>query len=59
MLEIYNEEIRDLLGDGKTAKHNIMHDSKGNTVVSDLKVLDVSNTEQVRCSARAVLSSPR
>jgi hypothetical protein len=47
MLEIYNEEIRDLLGDGKAAKHSIMHDSKGNTVVSDLKLVHVSDTEQV------------
>lgn len=47
MFEIYNEEIKDLLGNGKAATHKIQHDAKGNTVVTELKVLDVSDAEQV------------
>ncbi|KAK3278778.1 hypothetical protein CYMTET_13301 [Cymbomonas tetramitiformis] len=50
MLEIYNEEIRDLLGNklpqGK--HHNIQHDTKGNTTVTDLTVVDVADYEQAQ-----------
>ncbi|KAL4563116.1 hypothetical protein LXL04_027149 [Taraxacum kok-saghyz] len=51
MLEIYNETIRDLLmirsngGDGK--KYNISHDANGNTVVSDLTIVDVTSQNEV------------
>ena len=61
MLEIYNETIRDLLVvnksgnvDGTRAdigtpvKHyTIKHDQSGNTVVSELTVVDVSNWREV------------
>ena len=34
MLEIYNEEVRDLLGDGSKRTHTISHDATGGTTVS-------------------------
>ncbi|KAG2451808.1 hypothetical protein HYH02_003584 [Chlamydomonas schloesseri] len=49
MLEIYNEDIRDLLSrkkdDGK--KHNVTHDTSGVTTVSDLTLVDVNRPEAV------------
>ncbi|CAL9197255.1 unnamed protein product [Musa hybrid cultivar] len=57
MLEIYNETIRDLLspsrpcsvdtsgGPGK--QYSIKHDSNGNTVVSDLTIVDVCSIKEV------------
>ncbi|KXZ52544.1 hypothetical protein GPECTOR_9g588 [Gonium pectorale] len=49
MLEIYNEEIRDLLSrkkdDGK--KHQVTHDTNGVTTVSDMTVVDVNRPEAV------------
>ena len=52
MLEIYNETIRDLLIVSKLDSHlkidatkvlNIKHDPLGNTTVSDLTLVEVSN----------------
>lgn len=42
MLEIYNEEIRDLLGKGPPAgkKHQITHDERAGTSVSFLEAVD-------------------
>eukprot|EP00976_Prorocentrum_cordatum_P061185 1176201-Prorocentrum_minimum.AAC.2 len=53
MLEIYNEEIRDLLADKGASKagskHTIVHDArKGVTTVTDVILADVANVEQVR-----------
>eukprot|EP01023_Acetabularia_acetabulum_P046107 TRINITY_DN4714_c0_g2_i2.p1 TRINITY_DN4714_c0_g2~~TRINITY_DN4714_c0_g2_i2.p1 ORF type:complete len:343 (-),score=61.51 TRINITY_DN4714_c0_g2_i2:158-1186(-) len=49
MVEIYNEEIRDLLGKGPAQgkKHHITHDNNGNTSISEVLVLDVSTPEKV------------
>eukprot|EP01026_Neomeris_dumetosa_P048831 TRINITY_DN42366_c0_g1_i1.p1 TRINITY_DN42366_c0_g1~~TRINITY_DN42366_c0_g1_i1.p1 ORF type:complete len:225 (-),score=34.94 TRINITY_DN42366_c0_g1_i1:542-1180(-) len=49
MVEIYNEEIRDLLGKGpiNAKKHHITHDNQGNTIISDVLVQDVSSSEKV------------
>ncbi|KAL4439937.1 hypothetical protein ABPG75_002938 [Micractinium tetrahymenae] len=49
MLEVYNEELRDLLGKGPPAgkKHAISHDDKAGTTVSFLEYVDVSQPERV------------
>jgi kinesin family protein C1 len=50
MLEIYNEEYKDLLakkGAPATKKHNVVHDANGNTAVSDLTLVDVNTPEAV------------
>ncbi|PSC71436.1 kinesin-3 isoform X2 [Micractinium conductrix] len=50
MLEIYNEELRDLLGKGLLPagkKHAIQHDDKGSTTVSYCEHVDVSTPEGV------------
>ncbi|KAL4854429.1 Kinesin-like protein KIN-14C [Chlorella vulgaris] len=50
MLEIYNEELRDLLGAGPPAgkKHTVSHDERaGTTTVSFLEYTDVSRPELV------------
>ncbi|KAJ6724345.1 KINESIN-LIKE PROTEIN [Salix viminalis] len=56
MLEIYNETIRDLLStkDSSRAEYGsngkqyaIKHDANGNTLVSDLTVVDVCSTREV------------
>ncbi|XP_057992396.1 kinesin-like protein KIN-14N isoform X2 [Hevea brasiliensis] len=57
MLEIYNETIRDLLStnrdpsrteNGPSAKqYAIKHDANGNTLVSDLSIVDVHSTREV------------
>ncbi|KAG6491371.1 hypothetical protein ZIOFF_052711 [Zingiber officinale] len=54
-LEIYNETIRDLLSPIRgsnpeangTKQYTIKHDSNGNTVVSDLTIVDVCSMEEV------------
>lgn len=52
MLEIYNETIRDLLvkgpvnGDAKQM-YVVKHDVNGNTSVSDLTLVDVTNWKEV------------
>lgn len=57
MLEIYNETIRDLLSANRSAgvdlnanlgkQYTIKHDPNGNTVVSDLTVVDVCSIKEV------------
>jgi kinesin family protein C1 len=49
MLEIYNEEIRDLLGPGPPPgkKHQVSRDERGATSVSHLEWADVRRTEGV------------
>ncbi|KAE8704048.1 Kinesin-1 [Hibiscus syriacus] len=57
MLEIYNETIRDLLSpirdlsrieNGTTGKqYTIKHDANGNTLVSDLTIVDVQSSREV------------
>ena len=49
MLEVYNEEIHDLLGSGPPVgkKHAISHDEKGNTTVSHLQWVDVGHADSV------------
>ncbi|KAG8777721.1 kinesin-like nuclear fusion protein [Serendipita sp. 398] len=48
-LEIYNETINDLLGNGEfdTRKHDIKHDKSGRTTVSDTVTLPLRGPEQV------------
>jgi hypothetical protein len=51
MLEIYNEEIRDLIGKGPPAgkKHTVLHDDKkGGTQVSFLECVDCKNPGKVK-----------
>lgn len=52
MLEIYNEEYKDLLGarskkGGDDKKHQVIHNADGSTTVSDLTTVDVSTPEKV------------
>lgn len=50
MMEIYNEEIKDLLCRSKKPsdkKHNIAHNADGTTTVTDVTVVDVSSSEKV------------
>lgn len=62
MLEIYNETIRDLLATNKSTsdatrsengtpgsgkQYTIKHDASGNTLVSDLTVVDVQSVKEV------------
>ncbi|KAB2601067.1 kinesin-1 [Pyrus ussuriensis x Pyrus communis] len=61
MLEIYNENIRDLLCTGRSSsadlskiengvcgkQYTIKHDANGNTYVSDLTIVDVCNINQI------------
>jgi len=50
MLEIYNEEVKDLLGKGAPAgkKHQISHDDKGVTSVSFVENVDCKRPEKVK-----------
>ncbi|KAA3467520.1 kinesin-1 [Gossypium australe] len=58
MLEIYNETIRDLLSTNKDAsriengvagkQYTIKHDANGNTQVSDLTIVDVQSSREVK-----------
>jgi len=51
MLEIYNEEYKDLLGKTRKGeepkKHNVIHNADGSTTVTDLTTVDVSTPEKV------------
>lgn len=52
MLEIYNETIRDLLVKGSVngdvkQMYVVKHDVNGNTSVSDLTLVDVTNWKEV------------
>ena len=49
-MEIYNEEVKDLLGKGPPAgkKHQISHDDNGNTNVSFVDYVDCKRPEKVR-----------
>lgn len=58
MLEIYNEEIRDLLGKALPAgkKHNVVHDEKkGLTTVSFLEAVDCKNPGRVKVRSEVAL----
>lgn len=67
MLEIYNEEVRDLLGDGNRRQHTISHDASGRTTVSDITLWEVNKPKdfeqlyncamQTRCE-QALAGSP-
>ncbi|XP_002461304.1 kinesin-like protein KIN-14N [Sorghum bicolor] len=64
MLEIYNETIRDLLvtnrmaaQDGGPTKYSIKHDANGNTIVSDLTVVDVTTINEVSSLLRRAAQS--
>ena len=48
-MEIYNETIRDLLGNGKEGKHEIHMVSKNSTdiIVTDIKTVEVTDEHQV------------
>jgi len=60
VLEIYNETIRDLLSSNRSSwdtqrtengvpgkQYTIKHDANGNTVVSDLTIVDVCSSKEV------------
>ena len=60
MLEIYNETIRDLLSTNRLSQdafrtengvngkqYTIKHDASGNTLVSDLTIMDVRSAREV------------
>ncbi|CAA6668758.1 unnamed protein product [Spirodela intermedia] len=67
MLEIYNESIRDLLSVSRSnspeaspatgKQYAIKHDQNGNTVVSDLTVVDVCSIEEVSYLLRRAAQS--
>jgi hypothetical protein len=46
-IEIYNEEIRDLLGSDCTKKMEVREDPKTGIFVKDLKMLQVKNTQEI------------
>ena len=50
MVEIYNEEVKDLLGKGPPAgkKHNISHDDRGTTSVTFVESIDCKRPEKVK-----------
>lgn len=50
MMEIYNEEVKDLLGRGPPSgkKHNISHDDKGCTSVTFVESVDCKRPEKVK-----------
>eukprot|EP00191_Tetraselmis_sp_GSL018_P001954 CAMPEP_0177611856 /NCGR_PEP_ID=MMETSP0419_2-20121207/20812_1 /TAXON_ID=582737 /ORGANISM="Tetraselmis sp., Strain GSL018" /LENGTH=804 /DNA_ID=CAMNT_0019107809 /DNA_START=226 /DNA_END=2636 /DNA_ORIENTATION=+ len=58
MMEIYNEEYRDLLGKGAAPPrgHKVVHDACGNTTVSDLTVIDVMQSGGVETLMKRALS---
>ncbi|EPZ36202.1 kinesin-domain-containing protein [Rozella allomycis CSF55] len=45
-VEIYNENIRDLLGNGEEKKHDIRH-SNGKTIITDITTIQVKDAKQV------------
>lgn len=57
ILEIYNETIRDLLSPSRPStldtsgglckQYTIKHDSNGNTIISDLTIVDVCSIKEV------------
>lgn len=52
MLEIYNENIRDLLApvgkiDNAAKQYLVKHDNNGNTSVSDLTLIEVTKWKEV------------
>ena len=50
MLEIYNEEYKDLLSKKKDANakaHKVAHDAAGNTTISELTLVDVDSPAAV------------
>lgn len=64
MLEIYNETLRDLLGnqssgsDGAPGKqYAIKHDQNGNTYVSDLTIVDVCSIKEISSLLRQAAQS--
>lgn len=67
MLEIYNESIRDLLSVSRSngpdaspatgKQYGIKHDQNGNTVVSDLTVVDVCSIKEVSYLLRRAAQS--
>ena len=50
MLEIYNEEVKDLLGKGPPAgkKHQISHDDRGTTSITFVESIDCKRPEKVK-----------
>ena len=49
MVEVYNEEYKDLLGKGPPAgkKHQVTHDDKGRTSISFVETYDVCQPSKV------------
>lgn len=61
MLEIYNETIRDLLSPSCSSSpegklYSIKHDANGNTVVSDLTLVDVCSEQAAQSLYQAACS---
>ncbi|KAF2303618.1 hypothetical protein GH714_020176 [Hevea brasiliensis] len=63
MLEIYNENIRDLLTNRSSATENtgkqytIKHDANGNTQVTDLTIVDVCSIQEISSLLRQAAQS--
>ena len=64
MLEIYNENIRDLLSTNKSSgtenagkQYTIKHDANGNTHVADLTIVDVSSIQEISSLLRQAAQS--
>lgn len=64
MLEIYNENIRDLLLTNKSSaaentgkQYTIKHDANGNTHVTDLTIVDVCSIQEISSLLRQAAQS--
>ncbi|EEF43957.1 kinesin-like protein KIN-14C [Ricinus communis] len=64
MLEIYNENIRDLLSTNRSSgtenagkQYTIKHDANGNTHVTDLTIIDVSSIQEISSLLRQAAQS--
>ena len=47
MMEIYNEDIKDLLGGSSSVKHDVKHDKRGDTTVTGLRSARVESAAEV------------
>ena len=47
MMEIYNEDIKDLLGGSSSVKHDVKHDKRGDTTVTGLRAARVESAAEV------------
>ena len=46
-MEIYDEQYRDLLGDGEGRQQDVHHDTDGNTFITGVRAVDVATPVEV------------